>query len=333
MSTMDPFASSAFSLNSLTAAINNPPEGQIVPTVVDTLFSEEGVTTTALMIERQGEALAMITAAERGAPATVVTSDKRDMIPFATLHLPSRGTIKADEVQGVRAFGSESQEQLVQTVIDQRIAKMRRQLDATIRYHRIGAIKGSILDANGSTVLLNLFTAFGISQQTEAMALATATTKVRTKVLSAKRKAEDVIGDSGMITGWMALCGRGFFDAFIDHDDVRDAYAFYQANLKSGDPRSGFPFVEVMWREYYGKVGGVDFIGTDDAYLIPLGIPDLFITRFAPADYMETVNTMGLPYYAKSEPMAFNKGVYLEGQSNPLNLCTKPRAVIKLTRV
>jgi hypothetical protein len=29
--------------------------------------------------------------------------------------------------------------------------------------------------------------------------------------------------------------------------------------------------------------------------------------------------------------MRFGKGVDLEAQSNPLNLCTRPRAVIKLT--
>ena len=44
------------------------------------------------------------------------------------------------------------------------------------------------------------------------------------------------------------------------------------------------------------------------------------------------VNTIGLPLYAKQELMRMNKGVALEAQSNPLNLCTKPRAVIKLTK-
>ena len=58
---------------------------------------------------------------------------------------------------------------------------------------------------------------------------------------------------------------------------------------------------------------------------------ELLITRFGPADYMETVNTMGLPYYASQVPMDHHKGVNLEAQSNPLNLCTRPRAIIKLT--
>ena len=46
---------------------------------------------------------------------------------------------------------------------------------------------------------------------------------------------------------------------------------------------------------------------------------------------METVNTLGLPYYAKQEVMKFNKGVEIETQSNPICLNTLPEAVIKLT--
>jgi len=46
---------------------------------------------------------------------------------------------------------------------------------------------------------------------------------------------------------------------------------------------------------------------------------------------METVNTLGVPYYAKQEPRRMGKGIDLEAQSNPITLCTKPRAIIKLT--
>ena len=50
-----------------------------------------------------------------------------------------------------------------------------------------------------------------------------------------------------------------------------------------------------------------------------------------PANYMETVNTIGLPYYAKQEPMDFDKGIEVETQSNPIHLCTRPAAICKLT--
>ena len=56
----------------------------------------------------------------------------------------------------------------------------------------------------------------------------------------------------------------------------------------------------------------------------------MFLTRFAPADYLETVRGIGLPYYTKTAPMRMNKGIQLESQSNPLNINTRPDAVIRL---
>lgn len=331
--TLDIFNEDAFGVASLTAAINNPPEGQYVPTLLDSLFEEEGITTTSVMIERDGDALALVPASERGAPGDVTVGSKRDMIPFSTLHLATTGAIKADEVQGVRAFGSESQTQTVQNLVTQRLLKMRQRLEATLRYHRFGAVTGKIYDADGSRVLLDLHQRFGITAQSVAMTLGTETTDLQQKIRDAKRKSEDVIGDSGVITGWLGICGRGFYDAFVGHATVKQAYdRWNDGQFLRDDLRKGFTFGEVTWKEFYGKVGSISFIGENDAYLIPVGVSELFITRYAPADYMETVNTIGLPLYAKQELMRMNKGVALEAQSNPLNLCTKPRAVIKLTK-
>ncbi|WP_420801183.1 major capsid protein [Pseudomonas brassicae] len=68
----------------------------------------------------------------------------------------------------------------------------------------------------------------------------------------------------------------------------------------------------------------------DEARLVPEGVSDLFLSIYAPADYIETVNTEGLPYYSKIEEMPFGKGIDGEAQSNPLHICTRPRAVIRL---
>lgn len=333
MPTLDIFNDDAFGVASLTAAINNPPEGQAVPSLLDDLFEEEGITTTSVMIERDGDSLALVPSRERGAPGNVTTGSKRDMIPFSTIHLPTVGAIKADEVQGVRAFGSETEAETVENIVNKRIWKMRSRLEATLRYHRVGAVTGKIYDADGTSVLLDLYNRFGISQQTVNFALGTATTDLQQKIRDAKRKSEDVIGGSGIITGWLGICGRGFYDAYVGHENVKKAFdRWNDGQFLRDDLRKGFTFGEVVWKEFYGKVGNIQFIGTDDAYLIPIGVSELFVTRFAPADYMETVNTLGLPFYAKQEIMRMNKGVELEAQTNPLNICTKPRAVIKLIK-
>jgi hypothetical protein len=331
MPAIDIFNDDAFSVSSLTAAIQEVPytPGRLGQLGV---FESDGITTTTIQIEKKGNTLSLVESKERGAPGVVVNADKRTMIPFNTIHLPQRAQIGADAIQNVRAFGSESDTEAVETIVNSRLSKMRRNLDATIEYHRIGAIKGQILDADGTTVLLNLYTAFGITQQTKAMALATATTKVRTKVLEVLDLIEDSLG-AAMWTGVRAVCGRAFFKEFVEHDKVKEAYARWESGAAlRNDPRGGFEFAGVIWEQYRGKVGSTAFVADDDAYVFPEGVPDMFITRFAPADYIETVNTNGLPYYAKQEIMPFGKGVDLEAQSNPINLCTRPGAVIKLTR-
>ena len=330
MPSLDIFNDDAFSLVNLTKAIN---EGEHLPQRIAelNLFSEEGITTTNVMVEKKGETLALVPAGQRGSPADATSGDKAKLIPFPTVHLPQRATIIADTIQNLRAFGTESEVETVQSVVNKRLNKMRRNIDATIEYHRMGAIKGQVLDADGSTVLLDLYTAFGVSQQTQAMALGTTTTKVRELIVKAKRKAEDALG-AQMYRGMRALCSADFFDAFVAHGSVEAAYdRWMNGEFLRGDVRSGFYHGGVFWEEYRGSVGGVPFIAAGEAYLVPEGVPDLFVTNFAPADYEETVNTLGLPYYAKQETLRMGKGREIEAQSNPLCLNTRPRAIVKLT--
>lgn len=322
------FESDIFSLQSLTAAINDV---DYKPRRLGEMgiFQEQGVATTSVVIERQGMQLGLVPAKERGAPGSVVGSDKRTGITFSAIHLPTTATILADEVQNVRAFGTEDQEQAVQSVVNARLGKMAARLDVTHEYHRIGAVKGQILDADGSTVLVDLYSAFGINQTTVPFALNTDTTDVRGKCLDTLESIEAGLGDL-FFSGATVLCGKSFWRKLISHPDVKEAYMYQQSERLRADGRESFTFGGLTFERYRGNVGGVSFISDTEAYAVPMGVDELFISRFAPADYMAAVNTLGLPMYSSSELMRHGKGVELEAQSNPIHLCTRPRAVIKL---
>ena len=96
------------------------------------------------------------------------------------------------------------------------------------------------------------------------------------------------------------------------------------------DMRKGFPFGGIYFENYRGKIASTSFIDDDEGRIFPVGVPGLFQTINAPADYIETVNTIGLPFYAKQERMDFDKGINIETQSNPLCICTQPRTLIKI---
>ena len=131
MASIDIFNDGAFSMSNLTLAINSMPH---VPGRIGALglFEEEGITTTTVQIEKDGDTLALVSAGERGTSGQIAGGSRRELIPFNTVHLPQRSGIRADEVQGLRAFGSETEMESVQNLVSKRLAKHRRQLDATI---------------------------------------------------------------------------------------------------------------------------------------------------------------------------------------------------------
>ena len=326
---MDIFNDDAFSVVSLTKAIEDTP---FVPGRVGQLgiFSEEGVSTTSISIEKIGSTVSLVPAASRGSSGRPMGNDKRQMIPFTATHLPQRASILADEVQNLRAFGSESEVETAQRLMNRKLAKMRRDLDTTIEYQRIGAIKGSILDSDGTTELLNLHTAFGTSVTSHSLVLGTAGTLVRNKVIEARRKMEAALGGL-TYSGARVLCSASFFDALVGHAKVEAAFDRYMnGEFLREDQRGGFYFAGVFWEEYRGQVGANKFIADGEAWMVPEGVPDLFVTNYAPADYMETVNTLGQAYYAKQEPKDFGKGINVETQSNPIHICTRPAVPVKL---
>ncbi len=72
------------------------------------------------------------------------------------------------------------------------------------------------------------------------------------------------------------------------------------------------------------------FIAEDEGHCFPMGTLNTFRTYFAPADFNETVNTLGREIYAKQESRKFERGTDLHTQSNPLPLCLRPAVLVKI---
>lgn len=294
------------------------------------LFQEEGINTLTVMVEMENGLLRLVPTAARGAPGQVETLTRRNVRPFASVHLPQRVALLADEVQGLRAFGSQTELELATDRMNKKLAVAKRNLEYTIEYQRIGAIKGKILDADGVSIITNLFTEFGVAQQTKDMHLDAPATLLFLEFVELKRQLEDQLG-AVPYTEIRVLCSSGFFDSLTSHIAVIDSYKYQSAQVTRADNRKGFePTPGLIFEEYRGAVGGNAFIEPNCAYAIPMGVPDLFSTYYSPADTLDAVNTMGLPFYASIEPMDHGKGLDILTQSNPLHLCNRPNAIIKL---
>jgi hypothetical protein len=287
----------------LTDAINKMP---YVPGRIGQLglFREQGVSTTSVMIEEREGSLNLVETTARGAPAVQNTTNKRKARSLVVPHVALEDTILADEVQNVRAFGSESMLEGVQAVVNQRMSEMASKMDATLEHLRIGAIKGQILDADGSAVIYDLFTEFGVTAHTEIDFdldnASPAPGVVKKKCHDIRRKIEDELG-AQPYEHIHAICGADFFDDLITHSEVAKAYDRYLdgAFLRQGQARGSFEYSGIVFEEYRGRVGTVDFTDASKAYFFPVGVPGLFRQYNAPADFVETANTIGLPRYAK----------------------------------
>jgi hypothetical protein len=326
----DVFNNDAFSLSQLSRGMVDLPHvpGQIGAMGI---FSDEPVATTSVSIEKIGTTLALVQTSARGGPGKPVGNDKRELRSFNLAHLQEDGAVTADEVQNLRAFGSESDVETVQNFVNRKLAKMKRNIDITMEWHRIGAIKGQVLDADATTVLQDLFTQFGVAKTSLDFVLDSDTTNVKGKCTTLQRTIEDKLGGLPF-TGIHVQCSAEFFDALTQHPAVVKAFErWMNGEFLRTQQRPAFWFGDVLWSEYRGSVNGQRFIEAGKAHAIPLGVPDLFITHYGPADYLETVNTLGLPYYAKQLLAPNGKRVDLEAQTNPLCLCTRPQAVVELS--
>lgn len=317
-----------FTVANLTAAVNKLPA---IPGKVGAmgLFDEKGVTSTSVIIDEREGRLVLVPNTSRNDDPAPVKGNKRKRRTFETLHLPISRPLLPSQLQGIAAFGQESATAPMATVINDHLQDLKNSIETTREFQRVGALRGKLLDADGS-VLFDLFDEFSVEQKSVTVALSSAGTNVRKACLDAKRHAESKLGGV-MVTGFRSFCGPDWFDAFTDHAKVKEAFAHYQEaqDRLGGDLRSGFTFGGIEFIEYDVTVSGQRFIPADVAQVFPVarGVFRLFN---APANYNETVNTLGQPFYSKAEPRKMGKGWDLEAQANPLALCLFPEALVEL---
>ena len=316
------------------------------------LFDTDEVDTTMVAIEFDGEKLIIIPPTPRGGPGTTIGSTHPKIVPLVIPHFEINDALKAEALQNKREPGTEGQLRTVQRAIMKKLIKHRRSVDLTEEHARMGALKGVVTYADGST--LDLYDPFGIAAPA-AVPLAFATDddtgRIRTLLSGVSRTVIDALGGQGY-TELRAFCGNTFFDSLLGHPEVRNTYkntsqAEFLRSSYVGPNRgiyASFEYGGIIFENYRGvsagiienadKIedagGSVAQIGASECRVFPLGVPDLFTTTYAPADYMETVNTIGERIYSKQKMQKNDKGMDLDTQTNQLNICTRPEVLIEL---
>lgn len=331
MAHMDIFKSDAFSMASLMAAVENVDyKPQYLGSL--NLFQDEPQTTRVVTIESRNDELALIPTSPIGAPPAQRSADKRTMRNFSTVRLAKSSTIRADQIQGIRQFGSESELQQVQTEVARRLQQLVNDMELTWEHHRLGAVQGILTDADGSTIE-NFFSAFGVTQPAEVEFAFSSLSAGEVRPLIEGSIVRPLIraakGAFLPTSRIIALTGDDFWDAFVNHAEVRETYlaSIAAAQLREGTAFSSFRYAGVEWVNYRGTDDGSTVaIAADEAKFFPADAPGIFQVAWGPAEFLDTANRPGVPIRPMivPDPSGRNAFVDVEVYSYPLFICTRP---------
>lgn len=338
----DIFNQDAFSLFNMTEAVLKLPQ-QATKLGDMGLFTVKSVATTTASVEEFNGVLQLVQTQVRGTRTNEMPHGKRKIRAFPIPHLPTFDTVKADEILGIREFGAgssldtagssdvnslEQTLRTISTILNNRQQVMKNSLEVTKEWHRVTAIQGATLDADGST-LYDWFAEFGLTQQTFTFNFTSGSTDVKVTCQQICRKMIQVLGNTPY-TGIQIICGDTFWDAFIANTGVKDAYRNYASNtMMQTQQRNGFMFADCYWMNYTAFFGNTPYIPTSNAFVVPLGVPNLFSEIYAPANFIEAVNTPGKPFYSKQLVLPYEVGIEIHMQTNPLMIPNRPGVLFK----
>jgi len=347
MPLLNVFSGTPFTAITLTTIINNAP---FAPNFLGQtgLYLSDGVRTTDIAVAERNGMLEVVGTSERGAPPETAEHPKSRTKKATAEHIAIEDGVTADEVQNALNAASamgQTQLQAASELVNERLEGpfgLRARIDLTHEYHRLGGIKGIVVDKDGSE-LYNWYDFFGIEApdalNTNFGAL-TADGGAFEKALTGwKRTLLKALGGlpvSGMRP--VALCGDNYFDEVYSNKEVkaarknrdtgRESDVFSQNKAYTSFEYGGFTFVNYRGTDD-GKVG----IDTDKGRLFPYGVPGLFQMLFAPPDIHGMTNMKGLPAFAFMPPSRqTERRIAIEAQSNPLTLCLRPGALFELTK-
>lgn len=345
---LDIFNQDGFSAAALTANIAMVPNqyGRINELG---LFTPEPIATTSVIVTIENGVLNLLPTRPRGGPASLGTRGKQKPKAFVVPHIPHEDSVLATDVQNmIAAYGGTVQLETVLGFVNRKLITMRKKHAITLEHLRVTALKGVILDYDGS-VLIDLFAAFGVMEKVVDFALGTSSTDVGAKCDEVVGYMEDnLLGET--MSGVHALASPEWMSRFTSHASVKAAFQYYTAtqNPLRDSVRKGFPFKGITFEEYRGAASYLQengalstperFIPAGDVRFFPLGTNDTFTNYWAPPDFWGGVNQAPAAdnpdaevFVAPLEPKKFGKGMDIHTESNPLPLVKRPALLVRGT--
>ncbi|MEM6901318.1 MAG: major capsid protein [Pseudomonadota bacterium] len=338
MASFDVFNSSAFSTTSLSGRVEKM---DYVPQMLGSLnmFDPEPVRTRNIFVDRIDGGLTLIPTSADGAPPESLVGDSRDAVSLRTTRLAKEFTLYAHELDGIRAFGTETELMQVQREYDRRTQRIRADMEVTHEHHRLGALQGVLLDSDGTTVIYDYSAEFNEAiPAAVSFELDVAGTDVNKASKSITRSMAR--SGRGSLAGSTihAVCGDAFYDDLVSHPNVEKFYLNQsearQARADQGAVFESFGFGNITYHNYRGTDDNSTVaVPDDEAKFFPVGARDVFKVAMSPLESIEYVNTPGQMLYAMNIRDR-DRNMWTKGEiySYPLYVCQQPRVLRRATR-
>lgn len=342
MITLDIFNNDAFAVTTMLEPVNKMPTE---PGFLGSLgiFQPKGVSTTSVGVGMKEGRLDLIETTPRGSPIKMAEPRDKNVRNFNIPRVAKGDKLFAAELQNVVPDAGETEVDVAAAQLAEKQQQLKQDVEYTKEYHRLGALQGILLDADGSEIY-DFYDEFGITQPAEIdMDLPTLNDgDLRKRIVSQIKRPlirAAKAGKQGSLKRIIGLAGDNFYDELVSNPEVRATYLQWQAaqelrgNNGEGDAFETFKYGGVEWINYQGSDDNDTIsIDDDDAVIFPVGVPGMFRHIMGPGESFELVNRIGRDVYPlivrdRDRDMWVQPEIY----SYPLFLNTRPDLILRAT--
>ena len=299
------------------------------------LFEEIYGTSTTAEVERITEGSGDILAKERNGERNYAGDESARKEYFQIPFYPYDKLTKANDVQDFREYGTADTPASVEMRVEKNLVRIGKDHEKLKRKAMYTCLKGDTF-ANGYTGTQynrNFATVWGVTGDVFTGGIDFTNANANPAMYIEKNCREHITGlaqdDAGSYVV-AALCGSGFFNSLENHPSTQGAFSEYlsvQEPLRNRmAPSNGNAVGRIF--DFKGTVYIEDVSGQiarDDAYVLPIGIADMFLIQYAPANTLAHANTVAEKMYMflkQDERVAT-----LETETSFQVICTRPELI------
>ncbi|RAX42407.1 major capsid protein [Rhizobium tropici] len=304
------------------------------PQLLGTMNLFEPIYSRSRMIavaDRSG-VLSLIPTSEKGAPPQELIPRGAKVRAFEAVRLAKGSTIYMAEIAETLALPFDQQTRDITQEVAERQGFIMDDMELTWEHMRFGAIQGRVLDADGTTVLFDWYSEWGIAEPAEIdFELDDANTDVRKKCRDLQRAMQKASkGAWNPSTSIASLAGDTFFDLLVNHPQIKETKVNTNRApmLENIEGYSSIEIENITFINYRGTDDGSTIaIPSDKARFFPVGARGAFQVGWAPAsEFKAGLNKRGQPVVGLllSDPSGRDEWDRVENYSYPLFICTRP---------